>query len=327
VRRRSFITLLGGAVAAWPVAVRAQQSAMPTIGFISSNAADSTPHFTAAFRQALAENGFIEGKNVAIEFRWAAGRLERLPSMVMDLIRRQVAVLIATGGDEPALIAKGATATIPIVFLTAADPVKSGLVSSLNRPDRNATGATLLGGLLGAKRLEILNELVPRGSTIGILANENNPNSGPEIADVQAAGRVLGERIEVLNGGSPEEIERAFGHLSRSQVAGLLVNPDPQFMLQRERIVALADHLGKPVVYYSREFAETGGLLSYGSSFVWLYRQGGEYVARILKGATPVDLPVVQPTKFELVINLKTAKALGVDVPATLLARADEVIE
>ena len=202
MKRREFITLLGGAAALWPAVVRAQQPSMPVIGFISSNAADSTPHFLTAFRQALAANGFIEGKSVAIEYCWAAGHLERLPSMVADLIRRQVTVILATGGDVPALIAKGATATIPIVFLTAADPVRSGLVASLNRPDRNATGATLLGGLLGAKRLEILNELVPKGSTVGMLANENNPNSAPEIADVEAAGRVLGHRIEVLNGRS-----------------------------------------------------------------------------------------------------------------------------
>jgi putative ABC transport system substrate-binding protein len=300
---------------------------MPIVGFVSSNAADSTPHFLTAFRQALAANGFVEGKSVVIEYRWAAGHLERLPSMVMDLIRRQVTVILATGGDVPALIAKGATATIPIVFLTAADPVRSGLVASLNRPDRNATGATLLGGLLGAKRLEILDELVPKGSTIGMLANQNNPNSSPEIADVEAAGRALGHKIEVLNGSNPEEIEGAFANLIRLRAAGLLVNPDPQFMLQREKIVALANRFSKPVIFYSREFAEKGGFLSYGSSFSWLYRQGGEYVARILRGAIPTDLPVIQPTKFDLVLNLTTAKALGLTVPSTLLARADEVIE
>jgi putative ABC transport system substrate-binding protein len=245
----------------------------------------------------------------------------------MELVRRQVSILCTSGGDVPGLIAKGATSTIPIVFLTAADPIRSGLVISLNRPDRNATGATLLGGALGAKRLEFLRELMPKAGTVGILANANNPNSEPETADVQAAARSVGNQIHILQAGNAQEIENAFEKLAQIKADGMLVNPDPRFMIQREQIVALANRLGKPVIYYSREYPEVGGLMSYGASFAGLYRQGGEYVARILHGAKPADLPVVQPTKFDLVINQKAALALGLSMPPSLLARADEVIE
>jgi ABC-type uncharacterized transport system substrate-binding protein len=307
--RRTFITLLGGA-AAWPLALHAQQGAMPVVGFVSNNAPDTTPPSLKAFRDGLAANGFVDGRNVTIEYRFAAGRLELLLSMVMELVRRQVS-----------------TSTIPIVFLTAADPIRSGLVISLNRPDRNATGATLLGGALGAKRLEFLRELMPKAGTVGILANANNPNSEPETADVQAAARSVGNQIHILQAGNAQEIENAFEKLAQIKADGMLVNPDPRFMIQREQIVALANRLGKPVIYYSREYPEVGGLMSYGASFAGLYRQGGEYVARILHGAKPADLPVVQPTKFDLVINQKAALALGLSMPPSLLARADEVIE
>ena len=327
IGRREFITMLGGAAAAWPLALHAQQGAMPVVGFVSNNAPDTTPLSLKAFRDGLAANGFVDGRNVTIEYRFAAGRLELLPSIVMELVRRQVSVLCTSGGDVPALIAKGATSTIPIVFLTAADPIRSGLVISLNRPDRNATGATLLGGALGAKRLELLQELMPKAGTVGILANANNPNSEPETADVQAAARSVGNQIHILQAGNAQEIESAFEKLAQIKADGMLVNPDPRFMIQREQIVALAKRLGKPVIYYSREYPEIGGLMSYGASFAGLYRQGGEYVARILHGAKPADLPVVQPTKFDLVINQKAAVALGLSMPPTLLARADEVIE
>jgi putative tryptophan/tyrosine transport system substrate-binding protein len=324
--RRTFITLLGGA-AAWPLALHAQQGAMPVVGFVSNNAPDTTPPSLKAFRDGLAANGFVDGRNVTIEYRFAAGRLELLLSMVMELVRRQVSILCTSGGDVPGLIAKGATSTIPIVFLTAADPIRSGLVISLNRPDRNATGATLLGGALGAKRLEFLRELMPKAGTVGILANANNPNSEPETADVQAAARSVGNQIHILQAGNAQEIENAFEKLAQIKADGMLVNPDPRFMIQREQIVALANRLGKPVIYYSREYPEVGGLMSYGARFAGLYRQGGEYVARILHGAKPADLPVVQPTKFDLVINQKAALALGLSMPPSLLARADEVIE
>jgi putative ABC transport system substrate-binding protein len=323
--RRALLTMLGGAAAAWPL--YAQQGGMPVVGYVSNNAADTNPLSLKAFLDGLAANGFVDGRNVTIEYRFAAGRLELLPSMVMDFVRRQVSVLCTSGGDVPALIAKGATSTIPIVFLTAADPIRSGLVISLNRPDRNATGATLLGGALGAKRLQLLQEVMPKAGTVGILANANNPNSEPETADVQAAALSLGNQIHILQAGNAQEIEIAFEKLGQIKADGILINPDPRFMIQREQIVLLAKRLGKPVIYYSREYPEIGGLMSYGASFASLYRQGGEYVARILHGAKPADLPVVQPTKFDLVINQKAALALGLTVPIQLLARADEVIE
>jgi ABC-type uncharacterized transport system substrate-binding protein len=328
MKRRDFLTLLGGAAASWPCSAWAQQpSALPLVGFVTTNTRDSNPHAFAAFRQGLEANGFIAGKNVAVEYHWAEGHLERLPTMVMELVRRGVSVLVAGGGDVPALVAKGATATIPIVFLTAADPVRSGLVTSLNRPDRNATGATLLGGALGGKRLELLNELVPKSSLIGVLANENNPNSLPETNEIMAAARSLGHKVHVLQANNLEGIERAFTTLSDIGAAGLLLNPDPNFMINRTKIIALAKGFNRPIVYYSREYPESGGLLSYGSSFTWLYRQAADYVARILRGAAPAELPVVQPTRFDLVVNLKAARSLGLNLPTSILVRADEVIE
>jgi putative tryptophan/tyrosine transport system substrate-binding protein len=327
MRRREFIALMGGTASAWPLAARAQQAAMPVVGFVSTAGPNTNPQFVKAFRDGLASHDFVEGQNVAIEYRWAEGHLERLPSMITELIRRQVSVIVATGGDVPALIAKGATATIPIVFLTAADPIKSGLVASLNRPDRNAIGATLLGGALGAKRLELLNAVVPKGSIIGMLVNGNNPNSEPETLEVQTAANALGRKVHVIQANSPQEIDGAFASLTQIGAGGVLVNPDPGFMIQRDRIIALAARLGKPAIYYSREYPDGGGLMSYGASFGALYYQGGDYAARILKGAKPAELPVVQPTRFQFVINLKTAKSLGLDVPAELLALADETIE
>ena len=325
-KRREFITLVGGAVA-WPIAARAQQSVMPVIGFLSANRSDAVPNYIAAFHEGLAEGGFVEGKNVAIEFRFAEQRLERVPALAMDLVRRKVAVILTTGGDVPAMVAKGVTSTIPVVFLTGFDPVKSGLVASLNRPGGNLTGATVIAGQLVAKRLELLRELVPAARIVGVLANPNNPNADGDMAEAQTAGRALGQEIHVLLAEREQEVDAAFTTLALLKADALVLDADPLFANLRGKIIALVERQALPTVYYSREYADAGGLISYGASFTGLYRQGGIYVGRILKGAKPAELPVVQPTKFDLIINRKTAKALGLDVPSTLLARADEVIE
>jgi len=325
-KRREFITLVGGAVA-WPIAARAQQSVMPVIGFLSANRSDAFPNYIAAFHEGLAEGGFVEGKNVAIEFRFAEQRLERLPALAMDLVRRKVAVILTSGGDVPAMVAKGVTSTIPVVFLTGFDPVKSGLVASLNRPGGNLTGATVIAGQLVAKRLELLRELVPAARIVGVLANPNNPNADGDMAEAQTAGRALGQEIHVLLAEREQEVDAAFTTLALLKADALVLDADPLFANLRGKIIALVERRALPTVYYSREYADAGGLISYGASFTGLYRQGGIYVGRILKGAKPAELPVVQPTKFDLIINRKTAKALGLDVPSTLLARADEVIE
>ena len=327
MKRREFITLLGGAAAAWPLAARAQQPAMPVIGFLSSRSAGQSAGVVAAFRDGLAEAGFIEGKNVAIDFRFAEGHLERLPTLAIGLVRRGVAVILTVGGDVPAMVAKGATSTIPIVFVTGFDPVKSGLVTSLNRPDGNLTGATVIAGQLAAKRLGLLHELVPSVRLVAVLLNPNDPNAEADVADAQVAARALGQQIEVMPAGSELELEVAFTSFSRLKADALLLEPDPLFTDLRNKIVALVERQRIPAIYYAREYTAAGGLLSYGASFTDLYRQGGVYVGRILKGAKAADLPVVQPTKFELVVNLKTAKALGLTIPPGVLALADEVIE
>jgi putative tryptophan/tyrosine transport system substrate-binding protein len=326
MRRREFITLLGGS-AAWPLAARAQQTAIPVIGLLTTNRSDAFPNYIAAFREGLAEAGFVEGKNVTIEFRSAEQRLERVPALAMDLIRRKVAVILTTGGDVPAMVAKGATSTIPIVFLTGFDPVESGLVASLNRPGGNLTGATVIAGQLVAKRLELLRELGPTARIIGVLANPNNPNAKTDTTEAQTAGRALGQEIHVLLAEDEQGIDAAFTSLALLKADALVLDADPLFANLRGKIIALVERRPLPIVYYSREYAEAGGLISYGASFTGLYRQGGIYVGRILEGAKPADLPVMQPTKFDLVLNLKTAKSLGLEVPPTLLARADEVIE
>ena len=323
MQRREFIALLGGVAAAWPLAARAQQPAMPVVGFLSANEHDASEQFTVAFREGLADAGFIEGKNVTIEYRFAEGHLDRVPALTLDLVRRQVAVIFTGGGDVPSLVAKGATANIPIVFATGYDPVKLGLVPSLNRPGGNVTGA----GQLGAKRIELLREVMPKVAVVPILVNPNNVNAAPDISDVQAAAAVMGIQVRVLNASSEQEIDAVFESLAQSKAGALLVNPDPLFLEHRHQLVALAARYRIPTVYYAREYAVAGGLMAYGASFTGMYRQGGGYVGRILKGAKPSELPVMQPTKFEFVINLKTAKALGLEVSPTLLARADEVIE
>jgi putative ABC transport system substrate-binding protein len=325
--RREFIMLLGGAAAAWPLAARAQQpAAIPVIGFLRSTSIERAAQLVAAFRQGLKESGYIEGQNVAIEYRSAEGQYDRLPALAEDLVRRQVAVIVATGGDAPALAAKAATSTIPIVF-TGEDPIRAGLVASLSHPGGNLTGVNLLTSETGSKRLGLLRELVPKAATIAVLINPKTPGVERHLPDVQSAARTLGLQIRALNVTNESEIDAAFGALARERPDALLVNPDPFMNSRREQVVTLANHYRLPALYEWREFVEAGGLMSYGPSHTEPYRLIGTYTGRILKGAKPAELPVVQSTKFELVINLKTAKALGLTVPNTVLIAADEVIE
>jgi putative ABC transport system substrate-binding protein len=327
IRRRDFILALGGAAAARPLAARAQQSAMPVIGYLSSFPAEINPKFTQAFRQGLNDGGFSEGRNVTIDYRWdEEGRYDRLPKMAADLVVRRVSVLFASP-IPAALAAKAATATIPIVFAIGSDPVQTGLVDSLNRPGGNVTGATFLSVELGAKRLELLRDLVPKIVSIALLVNPNNPNAAVQTKEMQAATSALGLQLNVVNAASQNEFDNAFATLSRERTDALVVSADPFFFSHRDQLAALALRHSMPAIYYAREFAVAGGLISYASSFADSFRQAATYVGRILKGEKPADLPVLQPTKFELVINLKTAKTLGLEIPAPLLALADEMIE
>jgi putative ABC transport system substrate-binding protein len=326
VRRREFITLLGGA-AAWSLAARAQQQGAMVVGFLSSRSPDESAHLVAAFRQGLGEMGWIENQNVTIEFRWAEGRYDRLPALAKELVGRQVAVIAAPGGTVTAKAASAATRTIPIVFVIGGDPVRHGLVSSLNRPEGNITGINQFTSEMVAKRLELLRELMPKASLFTFLVNPNNPNTPSDLADIQDAARTLGLRHDVLSADTDEGLETAFSSLGQPGDRALLVNADPFFDSRRDRIVTLAAGRAIPAIYPWRDFAAAGGLLSYASNIADNYRQAGVYAGRILRGEKPLDLPVLQPTKFELVINLKTAKALGLNVPPTLVAIADEVIE
>jgi putative tryptophan/tyrosine transport system substrate-binding protein len=325
VKRREFITLLGG-VAAWPLAAGAQQPATPVIGFLSSLSLAATERFVAAFRQALKEAGYVEGQSLTIEYRWAEGQYDRLPALTADLVRRQVAV-IAAFGPPAALTAKAATATIPVVFVLGSDPVKLGLVASLNRPGGNITGINFFSNTLEPKRLGLLHELVPGAALIGVMFNPTRSDAETQSKDIEAAARAIGTRILVLNAGSERDFDMVSATLGEQRVGALLVSADPFFTARRQQIVALAAHHGIPALYELREFAIAGGLMSYGTSLIDAYRQAGVYTSQILKGARSADLPVVQSIKFEFVINLKTAKTLGLTVPDRLLALADEVIE
>jgi len=327
VKRREFITLIGGAAATWPLAARAQQPAMPVIGFIRTTDADNSVKLAEAFRRGLGEVGYVEGRNVAIEYRYAHGHIDRLPALVADLVGRRVAVLAATGGTVSARAAKSATTTIPVVLTTGDDPVKAGLVASLSRPGGNLTGISLFAARLGAKRLALLHELVPATATIAILFNSANPDSVDEAKDVQEAAAELGIKILVLHAASENEIDTAFRTLLERGAGALMLSADTFLGSQRARVATLSTYLRIPTADVVRGFVEAGGLVSYGASVADVYRQAGIYAGRILKGHKPSNLPVQLPSKFELVINLKTAKALGLTVPPTLLARADEVIE
>ena len=330
MKRREFIALLGGGgllLVAKVRRARGQQPVMPVIGFIRTTSADDSAKLVEAFRRGLGEVGYVEGRNVVIEYRYAQGQIDRLPALAADLVTRRVAVLAATGGTVSARAAKAATTTIPIVFTTGDDPVKAGLVASLSRPGENLTGVSVFTARLGAKRLALLHELVPSAATIAILLNPTNPDSEDEAKDVQEAARSLGVQIFVLNAGTENEIDAAFTKLVEQRAGALMLVSDTFFTSQRSHLATLSTYLRIPTLDAVREFTEAGGLVSYGSSLAGVYRQAGVYAGRILKGDKPSELPVQLPTAFELVINLKTAKALGLDVPATLLARADEVIE
>ena len=326
LRRREFITLLGGAASAWPLAARAQQPATSTIGFVSSRAPGESAGVVAAFRRGLGEAGFVEGQNLAIAFRWAEGRYDRLPALVAELVNLRVAVLFAAGGTPSALAAKEATSTIPVVFSAVNDPVRLGLVPSLNRPGGNVTGMSLLNSELVAKSAQFLKEAVPAAAVIAFLVNPSGPSAEIYVKEVPAV-RALGIQIRVLNASTEHDLDESFASLGKLGVSGLVVPAEPFFDSQRERIVSLAVQHAVPMISSLREYVVAGGLMSYGPSLPDSYRRAGIYVGRVLKGEKPADLPVMQPTKFDLVINAKTAKTLGLKLPDNVLALADEVIE
>jgi ABC-type uncharacterized transport system substrate-binding protein len=325
-RRRFLLTSLAGALAG-RLAAEAQQPATPVIGWLSARSREDTAHLVAAFLRGLGENGFVEGQNVVIEYRWAQGRYDRLPTMATEIVHRPVSVLASTGGEPAAAAAKAATSRVPIVFAIGGDPVKQGFTASFRRPGGNATGVSGLTNDLEPKRLGLLRELVPRAATIGVLVNPQFPPSECQVKDVQEAARSLRLQIDILRASSDQEISAAFDAVTRRHLPALAVAGDPFFDTRRDKLVALAAHHAIPTMYHVREFAEAGGLISYGIDFSEVYRQVGVYVGQILKGAKPADLPVMEPSRFELVINLKTAKALGLTIPPSLLARVDQVIE
>jgi putative ABC transport system substrate-binding protein len=327
VKRREFITLLGGTAAALPVVAGAQQAAMPVIGFLNTGSPNTFAHLTASFREGLKEAGYIEGQSCAIEYRWAESRFDQLPALATELVKRQVNVIAATGGEQSAVAAKAASTKIPIVFTAGGDPVRQGLVASLNHPGGNLTGMFFLTGAIESKRLGLLRELVPNAAIIGVLLNPNSPAAELQLKDIPDAAHAIGQTIAILEARTEWEIDAAFATLIQRQIGALLVASDPLFSNRRDQIVALASRYSVPTIYYLREFAAAGGLVSYGANLVDAFRQLGIYTGRILSGEKPADLPVMQPTKFELVVNIKTASSLGLSVPPTLLALADEVIE
>jgi putative ABC transport system substrate-binding protein len=327
MHRREFVALLGGGVIAWPLGARAQQPAIPVIGYLNAGSPEAMAHLVTGFRKGLSETGYIEGRNVAIEYRWADNQYDRFAPLAADLVRRQVAVIAAVGGMAAVLAAKAATATIPIVFSAGGDPIKFGLVPSLNRPGGNVTGVTNLGNALAAKQLQLLAELVPKADAITLLANPKNPNAEADTKDVQTAAGVLGLELNILHASTPSEIDATFATLVQQRAGGLLVAVDAFFNARVNQLAALALRHAVPTICTIREFAAAGGLASYGPNVAEAHRQVGVYTGRVLKGENPGDLPVVQSTKFEFVINLQTAKIIGIEVPAGLLATADEVIE
>jgi ABC-type uncharacterized transport system substrate-binding protein len=328
VKRREFITLLGGAAAAWPLAARAQQPAVPIVGFLSGRSPKDSVANVGAFKRGLSELGYFEGQNVEIDFRWAFGNYDQLATLAGDLVRRRVAVIVATGGGvTSAQAAKTASSTTPVVFVAGTDPIEHGLVESLNKPGGNLTGVSFLVGALMAKKVELLHQLLPRATQIGVLLNPNYPDSYPQLRDAQAAAGTLGKTVVVAEVNSGGELRAAFASFTQQQIEAVVLPADPFFNARAEEIAALAARATLPIVAPHREYVLAGGLMSYGTSIVDAHRLAGVYAGRILKGTKPADLPVVQPTQFEFVINLKTAKAFGLDIPANLLAVADEVIE
>lgn len=327
VGRRQFISALTGATVAWPLVARAQQPKTPVVGYLNAGTAEGQANQRTAFLKGLSETGYIDGQNVTIEYRWAEGQYDRLQALAADLVGQEVSVLAATGGIPSALAAKAATSTIPIVFVTGSDPIKAGVVASLNRPEGNVTGVSFLINTLGTKRVEFLSQMVPRATTIGMLANPTNPDGEIETRDAQNAAQALGRKLLVVKAATENDFEAAFATLVEQGAGALAVAGDPFFEAQRNRLIGLAARNRMPTIYVLREDPAAGGLMSYGTSDTDAYRQLGVYVGAILRGSKPADLPVIQSTKFELVINLKTAKALGLTVPESLLLLANEVIE
>jgi putative tryptophan/tyrosine transport system substrate-binding protein len=327
MKRREFITLLGGAAAAWPIAARAQQPKLPVIGFMSSRSAKDSVELLQSFHRGLREAGYVEGQNVAIEHRWAEGRYERLPELAAELVNRQVAVIAAFGGGPSARAAKAATLTIPIVISIGDDPIEAGFVKSLNRPDGNITGVMLFTSVIGSKRLGLLRELVPQGGAIALLANLATTSGQTQKRDIEKTAHEIGQRLVVMDARTDDDFDKAFATFARERVAALMVAADPFFDTRRDRIIELVAKHRWPAIYQFRDYVLAGGLMSYGASILETYFQNGVYVGRILGGAKPADMPILLPTKFELVINMKTANAIGVAIPPGVLAIADEVIE
>jgi putative ABC transport system substrate-binding protein len=326
-RRKFLATLLGGAAAAWSLAARAQQAAMPVVGFLSTRSPQDAAHLVTAFHRGLSESGFVDGQNLTIDFRWAEGQYDRLPALAAGLVCRPVKVIAATGGEPAPLAAKAATATIPIVFAVGGDPVRSGLVASYGRPGGNITGVSILTRTLEAKRIGLVREVVPRAATIGFLMNPTFPAVEAQLADIQEAVRNHGIQLQLLRASTDQAIDAAFETVARERIPALVIGADPFFDTRRAKLATLAAKQAVPTMFHLREYAEAGGLMSYGIDLPDVYRQVGAYVGRILKGAKPADLPVLQPTKFELMINLKTAKALGLSIPPDVLSLADGLIE